>query len=432
MSEVNFGPQAELRAAIVTYLARFPELKPALSQVRFVYDKDLDSYIKFNGRIIRVGEKLLTRDYKEIFGVITHVLMHYLFNHIERFKNYQYSSKSTFSANLAMDVIANMATQAIKENHISSSFLQIHEGAVNLETIFPPHILKNINKSRINAEIVYQYIINNIEEIDMDSISSDILNNDLDADDDQSDDLTQEQKEANCKSVWEEVLRELSNKNAGSRLGDILRGIEDFIPQKTIDYKTQLKEFMIHHLEIKTLTSYNRLSRRSNVALTTPSIFSSIPILPGVIGEKGLRVAAVVIDTSGSITKTQLTELIANVIEVQQATNCKLHIIFADYDIQKEYELDRNDDVAHLILSGFITISGGGGTDFRPAQRRIVELNPDVGIYLTDGYGPYLDKDSFSLGHKFVWVLTLDNAWLSYNTLLSSAPSYGKFIQLDT
>jgi len=425
------GPNLELQDAIVEYISRFPELTPAIREVKFIYDSNLKKGIKFNGKLIRVGENLLSRNYKEIFGVITHVLMHYLFNHADRFKNLKFNPISEMAANLAMDAIANEGVDLIRDTKNGSFSIQKHEGAVTLEDIYPPEVLNRVNKKSLSSELVYQFILDNMTEVDMtEMIGEDLLGQDLES----SEDLFEEthQKEGLVKSIRNEVITNLekTNKEIGSNICNRLRELAGIIEGTKIDYKTQLKEFMIHHLTNRNLSSYDRLSRRTVVFLG--SNYRYCPILPGVIPEKGIRLAAIAIDTSGSINKDELQDFLFNIAEIQEQTGCALHIICADMNVQNEYEIEKNDDIKELIKHNLITPQGGGGTDFRPAQRRMLELNADVCVYLTDGYGSYLDKDEFVLNNKIVWVLTQYNNWYKDTYLTGNAPSYGKFIQLES
>ena len=52
--------------------------------------------------------------------------------------------------------------------------------------------------------------------------------------------------------------------------------------------------------------------------------------------------------------------------------------------------------------------TGGGGTDFRPVFRYVdehPELEPNLLIYFTDGYGDYPDR---APAYPVMWLLTRD------------------------
>ena len=52
-----------------------------------------------------------------------------------------------------------------------------------------------------------------------------------------------------------------------------------------------------------------------------------------------------------------------------------------------------------------LTLQGGGGTDFEPVFNYIDENNidPEVVVYLTDGYGT---QNCFTSTHETVWLTT--------------------------
>lgn len=87
-----------------------------------------------------------------------------------------------------------------------------------------------------------------------------------------------------------------------------------------------------------------------------------------------------IIDTSGSINKKIMNQLVAEVNDIATAFNTSLLLLYVDTKVQ---------GVQHIDPDGPLQLCpiGGGGTDFRPGFSYIEknELNPKTIVYLTDG-----------------------------------------------
>jgi predicted metal-dependent peptidase len=92
--------------------------------------------------------------------------------------------------------------------------------------------------------------------------------------------------------------------------------------------------------------------------------------------------ALVAVDTSGSVDDEAVRALIAEVQGVLGAyPHVKATLYYADTEAYGPYELRPGDDIP--------TPQGGGGTDFKPVFEKAEAAEPDVIIYLTDGYGDF-------------------------------------------
>lgn len=92
--------------------------------------------------------------------------------------------------------------------------------------------------------------------------------------------------------------------------------------------------------------------------------------------------ALVAVDTSGSVDDEAVRALVAEVQGVLGAyPHVKATLYYADTQAYGPYELRAGDPVPDP--------EGGGGTDFRPIFDLLDAHEPDVLIYLTDGYGDF-------------------------------------------
>jgi len=126
--------------------------------------------------------------------------------------------------------------------------------------------------------------------------------------------------------------------------------------------------------------SYNRFSRRH---LWRGQYYPSyVPDKPDVV---------IYIDTSGSISSSQVSEFVANAMEVLDGLNVNVRLMAGDTRITFDQVMKPGQkSPAHL--------GGGGGTDFNPFFAKVNEDSkrtgrpPSIAIMLTDTFGDYPKK----------------------------------------
>lgn len=92
--------------------------------------------------------------------------------------------------------------------------------------------------------------------------------------------------------------------------------------------------------------------------------------------------ALIAVDTSGSVDDEAVKALVSEVQGVLGAyPHVKATLYYADTEAYGPHELTPGSDIPPP--------QGGGGTDFRPIFGLLDEHEPDVLIYLTDGYGDF-------------------------------------------
>ncbi|WP_216317906.1 vWA domain-containing protein [Deinococcus aestuarii] len=95
--------------------------------------------------------------------------------------------------------------------------------------------------------------------------------------------------------------------------------------------------------------------------------------------------ALIAVDTSGSVDDQAVRALVAEVQGVLGAyPHVKAILYYADTEAYGPFELRPGDAIPQP--------QGGGGTDFRPIFRLSETHEPDVLVYLTDGYGDFPEQ----------------------------------------
>ncbi|SMB91886.1 vWA domain-containing protein [Deinococcus hopiensis] len=95
--------------------------------------------------------------------------------------------------------------------------------------------------------------------------------------------------------------------------------------------------------------------------------------------------ALVAVDTSGSVNDEAVRALVAEVQGVLGAyPHVRAVLYYADTEAYGPFDLRPGDEVPAPV--------GGGGTDFRPIFKLTDTHEPDVLIYLTDGYGDFPEQ----------------------------------------
>lgn len=159
--------------------------------------------------------------------------------------------------------------------------------------------------------------------------------------------------------------------------------------QPTVDWKHVLRLFTSGSYRTKLIETRRKPSKR----------FGTYPGLR----TKRLQRICVVVDTSGSISNDEFVNFF-NEIQYIWKTGATILVIECDAKVQNSY-----------LYNGKMPVlrSGGGGTDFDPAFKWLIDNNHhtyDACIYLTDGLGP---KPKFRPPCPLLWLITKNGADIS-------------------
>ena len=173
---------------------------------------------------------------------------------------------------------------------------------------------------------------------------------------------------------------------AGRTPADVLEHLDEPLPPATyMDWRAALQRFVARVRA--PVHSYGRPSRRFP---------DQVGVVPGRVwypSSTGRPTLLVAIDTSGSMSAAELSEIAAHLRVLHGLA--KITIAECDSRIQRVYPFGGR----------LASVMGGGGTDFRPIFEPTVlaEHDPDGVLYFSDGWGPYPEDEARI---RTLWILT--------------------------
>lgn len=203
-------------------------------------------------------------------------------------------------------------------------------------------------------------------------------------------------------SVRDRVASDVASHRAdrGGVPGGLARWADSYLSPK-VDWRKQLATRMravISNVAGRRNYSYQRPSRRQDaIRLHDPSI-----ILPGLRDNEPPRIV-VIVDTSGSVSNTELSQALSEVYGICKAVGMRepIGVIACDAKAQPVQYIRSTRDIAGLDLKG------GGGTDLREGIQAALDQPrpPNLVIMVSDGESPF-HPHSPSPNTEFLMVLT--------------------------
>lgn len=206
-------------------------------------------------------------------------------------------------------------------------------------------------------------------------------------------------KEIEAKAKIEIIQASKIAKQRGALSGSLERMIDEMVKVITPWYD-KLERYMTN--KIKEGWTWSQPNRR---------FISNGIYLPGVDYTPRMGPVVIGVDTSGSIGQNELNVFGGHVNRIIEQCNPEsVTIIYCDSEVNHVDTYEPED--LPIRLKPY----GGGGTAFEPVFDYIDKhnLNPEVVVYLTDGYG---DQDSFTSKHDTVW-LTTDKTDFDWGTVV--------------
>lgn len=205
-------------------------------------------------------------------------------------------------------------------------------------------------------------------------------------------------EDASAKKIVARIRREFCRqaKSQGYFPGSGLDEIEAG-PNPSVDWRALLARFLTETL-------------KTDWRLFPPSkrFISQGLYLPS-CGAPGLSWIVFAIDTSGSMSDKEISQILSELQAFRETFPCRLTILQADADIAGVSEFEAWD---FPNPKEQWTIAGRGGTDFRPVfswvrDKAAKEGEPPAAlIYATDGYGTFPDAP----GLPVIWLVTPNGA----------------------
>ena len=186
-----------------------------------------------------------------------------------------------------------------------------------------------------------------------------------------------------------ETIQSAKAAKAVGKLPSSIERMVDELVNVTTPWHQILERFMT--AKIKDGYSWSRPNRRFVGAGT---------YLPGTDYKPQTGTVVIGVDTSGSIGQPELNKFAGHVNRILDLCNPeKVVVIYCDTAVQHVDTYADNDMVVTLKPHG------GGGTSFKPVFNYVDDngIDPEIIVYLTDGYG---DQNSFDTTHDTVWLTT--------------------------
>lgn len=220
--------------------------------------------------------------------------------------------------------------------------------------------------------------------------------------------------ETDLRRMWREVAIQAQHqaRNAGTVAGNLLADLLELPPPK-VRWQEVLRGAL--HRAIAAAgrddVSWNRNSRRSTLQIR----------LPGGITTKCR--AAVVIDTSGSMSNDQLARCVAETAAIVNHTNVPVFLVAHDHDVQAVAWI-RPGSRGHVGTQIRAQMKGRGGTSFDEAYARVAQEPGrfNTMVHLTDGMvGSWPAKPSNT---QRVVVALIDGD-------VAAVPTYARAIEVE-
>ncbi len=204
-----------------------------------------------------------------------------------------------------------------------------------------------------------------------------------------------ESKMDRIKSLVSDVYNNLSEKERGTMPGKLVEHIKNLLKKPEISWKGVLKKFVgaipVPHRKTRT-----RLNRRQPKRAD----------LSGQLPKRHVELV-VALDTSGSMSTSDITYVINEIFNIVKDYDSKITIIECDAEIGKVYQAKKASDVQTKI-------TGRGGTSFVPVIEYINKSGAyrnALLIYFTDGYGD--SEIPKPRTYRNLWVVLQDEKYLS-------------------
>jgi len=348
--------EQKLSAARAKLLLKNPFFGVLLSMTDFVREDIIPTMATDGFRIFFNPEFVVKLNDAEIHGVCLHEICHCIYLHCSPKRRL---NRESHKWNIATDYAIN-----IEIKDMGNTLPQGTE--ILLDDKFRNH----------NAEMIYDMLPKDVSDMKTFDIHIEPSDGTEDWDD----------MEDKIISVYE-MTKDSYSKEAGSMPGNIKRWIAKM-------RKNKVKWERIFHRYVgqalaKDDYSYIRPNRRFiSQDLYIPDLRNHI------IGSVILA-----INTSGSISEKQLEQFYAELVKISYLVD-EVTVMTCDTKVHEVVKIAKMTDFFKKVQ-----FLGRGGTDFRPVFDKVRELRlqPELLIFLTDGYGPTKDK---APNYPVLWVYT--------------------------
>jgi predicted metal-dependent peptidase len=202
-------------------------------------------------------------------------------------------------------------------------------------------------------------------------------------------------------------------RSAGIGIGPALLRFGD-LPQSRLPWERHLRRLLLKAVSDVPRLSHKRPAARwiAQDALARQAGTRHPAFQPGMARDRQRFCIMIALDTSSSITDTQLELFAAEVLGIQRRSDAKLVLLGFDTEIHSRTVLDHPDALKRLDLRK------GGGTDFACVFDAARDGAPSILIVLTDLDAPVPPKPTCPL----IWAVPVP---------IARAPNYGTLLVMD-
>lgn len=346
---------------------KFPFFLPAVARVEFRPDTRIPTACVDLRGVIRFSPKFAAslKD-SELQFVIAHEIMHLLLLHMDR-----RGSRDPLRFNIANDLLINYT---LKQAALAAG------GSVDGVFSMPKvGIIANDEQAKLTSEQLYEDVVATDQQRQLFAngqlpVGAGCGPVDADGDGNVNDNPDQTPDDETLKRRWQEVAvqAQMTGRSAGDRANELLANALNVPPPK-VRWPEVLRGQLTRALAAAGVddVSWSRRSRRSTKHI----------ILPGGVTHRCR--AAVVIDTSGSMTDEDLAQCVAETGAI--VNNLRVPVFLVTHDWALQAALWIKPGRPHGKIQG--ALIGRGGTSFDEAYYRVGEEPGkfNVLIHLTDG-----------------------------------------------
>lgn len=337
---------------------------------------------------------------KELAFLIAHEAGHKLFRHLNVWQKLYKENASL--ANQACDHVINLMLLDLDPSNIVISMPKFPSGAMKGK----PMGLADPRFKGMNAKQVFDILKreedgrcdDGDDESDSDRGGGSGNDGGLDDHDWEGHKALSEEQKKELEREIDQAIRQgmiAQQKQAGAGKGELDRALGELLEPK-IDWREVLREFVKSTCASKDVSSWRRVNRR---------FLSGDVYMPTLIGEKVGRIA-IGVDTSGSISGTELNEFLSEVKGIAEEVRPDyVDLIYWGSHVAS-HETYTGAQASEIIHS--TKPVGGGGTDPECMSSYMKDNNiaPECVVMLTDGYVPNWGKDWPA---PILWVISGNN-----------------------
>lgn len=316
---------------------------------------------------------------EQIYGTLIHELLHLALDHLDR-----RGKRDVQLSNISMDLCVN---NIVQENN----FMLPENGLIPQDNEFTfkltkdkTYTVKNIDRK--SFEKIYDELYGKLPKNKIKVYSGKGFDKHIRGKKNKSASESKEEKQ--LKKRWKQLMVEASQmaRQQGKLPAGIERLVEELIEPK-LNWKSLLYRYITNTLPMD--YSYSKPSKRSiSVGFYMPYI------------KKEEVDIAIAVDTSGSISQTELTEFLSEMVGISKSfANLNMYVIICDAKVQEVLEI-KNGSIPQIMD---IKCKGGGGTDHKVVFEHIRENKPSTKLLIafTDGYTDLPDE----ITTNTIWVI---------------------------